>query len=332
MDLAALIAVKSPSWDRLDELARRRRLNGAEADEMVALYQQAATDLSAIQSVAPGNDIAVRLSSILARARVSFTGQPEGAFAGVARFFAESLPLSLYRLRWVMAGVTAGFLGFAWLIGAWVAGDAQVQNTLMPPAAQQALVENDFVNYYSENPAEVFALGVWTNNAWIALQWVVLGITGYYVIYGLLINAFNLGATAGVLHAHGEAGTFWVYILPHGLPEIMCILIAAAAGLRIFWSWVRPGPMLRRTAVAREARSLLLVALGLVLLLALSALVEAYVTPNRDMPDALRIGIGAVFVAGVGVYAGTLGRRALRAGRSADLRREHAGETQIAAD
>ena len=34
MDLDAFVAVHSPEWERLDTLARRRRLSGAEADEL----------------------------------------------------------------------------------------------------------------------------------------------------------------------------------------------------------------------------------------------------------------------------------------------------------
>ena len=45
MDLDAYTLARTPTWQRLDELARRRRLTGAEADELVALYQATATDL-----------------------------------------------------------------------------------------------------------------------------------------------------------------------------------------------------------------------------------------------------------------------------------------------
>lgn len=53
MDLDAYQAVHSASWQRLDELIRTRRRTGAEADELVRLYQAAATDLSTIRSAAP---------------------------------------------------------------------------------------------------------------------------------------------------------------------------------------------------------------------------------------------------------------------------------------
>lgn len=54
MDLDVFVSAHRAEWDRLDALLRRRRrLNGAEADELVALYQRTATHLSLIQSSAP---------------------------------------------------------------------------------------------------------------------------------------------------------------------------------------------------------------------------------------------------------------------------------------
>ena len=43
MDLDAYERVREGAWARLDQLARRRRLSGAEADELVRLYQAAVT-------------------------------------------------------------------------------------------------------------------------------------------------------------------------------------------------------------------------------------------------------------------------------------------------
>src|SRR5690606_40629757 len=131
-----------------------------------------------------------------------------------------------------------------------------------------------FVDYYKENPNAVFAVGVWTNNAWIAVQWIALGITGIYVIVGLLLNGINVGISAAVMHHHGYAADFWSYILPHGIPEITCILIAGAAGLQIFVAWIIPRAMTRGQALAKEARALLTVAGGRAVLRVVSGLVD----------------------------------------------------------
>jgi hypothetical protein len=121
---------------------------------------------------------------------------------------------------------------------------------------------------------------------------------------------------------------FFVYILPHGLMEMTAIFIASAAGLRIFWSWVSPGRLTRTASLAREGRSLITVALGLVLVLFISGLVEGFVTPS-PLPDWLRLGIGVLVLAAYWVYTLVLGRRAYLAGERGDLGRFDAGETAV---
>ncbi|WGW10701.1 stage II sporulation protein M [Saxibacter everestensis] len=325
MDLDAFVLTKRESWQRLETLAKQRNLSGAEADELMNRYQHATTDLSVIRSTAPESSVSIRLSGIIARTRTKFTGTPGGAFAGIGRFFVVSFPVALYRLRWLTLGIGLAFVLIAALTAAWVANNPEVQQALAPEAALKAIAEHDFVAYYSENPASSFAAGVWTNNAWIAAQWIALGITGVFVIYGLISNAVNVGIMAGILFAFDYGTTFFTYILPHGIPELTSIFIAAAAGLRIFWAWVVPGPRTRVRALAEEGRSLFTVALGLVLVLFLSGLVEAYVTPS-SLPVPVRIGIGVIFFIALWTYAIALGRRAARDGETGDLERQDAGD------
>src|SRR5699024_2654476 len=85
---------------------------------------------------------------------------------------------------------------------------------------------------------------------------------------------------------------------------------------------------LRRDRLAAEARSLLIVAGGLVLLLFGSGLIEGFVTPN-PIPPALKIAIGIAYTAAVVAYAAHFGRRAARAELSADLDEHQAGYSVI---
>ena len=50
MDLDAYSTAHGEEWNRLTALARKRRLTGAEADELIDRYQSGATDLSLIRS------------------------------------------------------------------------------------------------------------------------------------------------------------------------------------------------------------------------------------------------------------------------------------------
>lgn len=321
----AFTAVHRPDWERLDELVAKRRLTGEESDELLVLYQRTSTHLSMVRSVAPEGVLSASLSTRLARARTTFTGARSNSAEDLANFFVISLPAAFYRLRWLTVAVGLVFILVAWLYGAWVASTPEVIRAMGSDAEHRQYVEEDFVNYYSNDPAGSFAGAVWTNNAWIAAQMVAFGITGFWVPMILYLNAQSTGMAGGLMHAYGELDTFFLYILPHGLMEITAIFIAGAAGLRIFWAAVAPGPMTRIQSLAREGRALVTVALGLAIVLLISGLVEGFVTPS-PLPSWLKIGIGALVFTAYWLYTLLLGKRAYDAGARGDLSAQDAGE------
>ena len=331
MDPNLLAQLHGDAWLELSALAKKNTLTPKQTTRFLELYRAASKDLSRITTVAPDSLEAARLSAIVHRSRNHLSSVPSGGLSGIARFFVISLPLSLYRLRWDFVIVAAGFLAVAVLSGIWAGTHPEVLETFGDREFRRQFAEHDFVDYYKENPNGFFAVGVWTNNAWIAVQFVLLGITGGYVIVGLFSNAVNVGFSGAMMFEFDRASDFFLYILPHGIPEISCIILAAAAGLRLFFAWVVPGPRLRRDRLAGEARSLLVVAGGLVLLLLGSGLIEGFVTPN-PIPPAIKISIGVAYTAAVVVYAWYFGSRAAAAGLSADLDEHQAGYSVISTD
>ena len=325
MDLEAFTRVNQPAWDELKALSGRRRLNADDADRLVTLYQQVATHLSQVRSSAPDPTVITYLSSLLARARTRLTGSGESAWRDLARFFAVSFPAALYRIRWWTVAVTVACLLVAVLFGWWVVANPDVQAAMLTKAETKQLVEHDFENYYSEHAAASFAARVWTNNAWIAAQCIAFGITGFFPAYVLFSNAANVGMTGGIMIANGAGAKFFGLITPHGLLELTAVFTAGAAGLRLFWAWIDPGPRPRSRALAEEGRALFTIAGGLVVVLLVSGVVEAVVTPS-GLPTWARIAIGVVALAGYLAYAQILGSRAVRAGETGDLTRDQIGD------
>ena len=321
VDLDAFVAVHSHEWDRLLRLSRRRRLSGAEVDELVRLYQRTATHLSVVRSAAPDPALAAQLSRTVATARAAVAGGHEPFGRELARFVAVSFPAAVYRARWAAAGAALFTLLLAFGAGLWVVTDPRVEAALGSDAAIRQLVEVDFEHYYSEYAAGSFALHVWTNNAWVSALCIAGGIAGVPVLWALYQNALNLGLIGGLMAAHGRLDLFFGLILPHGLLELTAVFVAAGAGLRLCWAWIDPGPLPRGRALAREGRSMITVAMGLVGVLAVSGVVEAFVTPS-PLPTWARIGIGVAVWTAFLSYVGVYGRRAARTGETGDLRAE----------
>jgi uncharacterized membrane protein SpoIIM required for sporulation len=320
VDVDAFIAAHQQQWRRLDQLvARRRRLSGDEVDELVTLYQRTATQLSALRSAGYDPALVARLSGQVARARSAVTGAQAPAWRAVGRFAVVSFPAMAYRVRWWWLGAAAGSVLVAVLLGWRIAGSPQVQAALGPRSAVQALVNHRFRGYYSQYAAHSFAAEVWTHNVWAAAEALVSGILlGLPTLLILFFNAENIAVDGGLMVAHGKGAEFFTLILPHGMLELSAVFLAAGAGLRLGWCIIDPGPRPRSRALAEEGRASITIALGLIVVLLVSGVIEAFVTPS-PLPAWARILIGGVAEAVFLGYVAVLGRRAVRAGLSSDM-------------
>jgi uncharacterized membrane protein SpoIIM required for sporulation len=321
VDVDAFVAAHEAEWARLHTLVRRRRrLSGEEIDELVTTYQRTATHLSAVRGA--GNDpaLSARLSGLLARARAAVTGAHTPGWRSVGIFFSVAFPAMAYRCRWWWLGTTAASLALALIAGWWIGDSAAVQASLISHSQVQDLVNSQFRNYYSQDTATSFALKVWTNNLYVALVALVSGVIfGVGPIASLLLNSLNLAVDGGLMIGHGKAAEFFALILPHGMLELSAVFLACAAGLRLGWAIVDPGPRRRSRALAEEGRASITLALGIVMVLGVSGIIEAFVTPS-PLPTWARIGIGGVAEIAFLAYVIGAGRRAQLLGLSADIR------------
>ncbi|RLV50622.1 stage II sporulation protein M [Nocardioides mangrovicus] len=318
MDLDAYVAAHRDAWRRLEELAGRPSAGGAEADELVDLYQQVATHLSVVRSSVPDAALVGYLSALLARARVRLIGSEPARWSDLSDFLVRRFPAALYRTRrWWLSVMLASYAVTAVMIW-WLLQHPQVESALLTPRQVDQLVNHEFSAYYQQAAASHFAAKVWTNNAWVAALSIGLGVFGLPVLYVLWQNVANLAVVGSIMMRHGHTGEFFGLILPHGLLELTAVFVAAGTGLRLFWSWVAPTSRSRAESLAAEGRSAVGVAMGLVLVLLVSGLIEGFVTPSH-LPTWARLGIGvAAEICFLG-YVFVLGRRAVRVGITGDL-------------
>ena len=322
MDLDVFVNAHRSEWDRLDHLLRRgRRLTGAEADELVDLYQRTATHLSLIQSSTPDPQLVARLTQLVARARSTVTGTRRASWRDVARFLSAGFPAAVYRSRhwWIPTAVLSTLL--AALMGWWIGTHPEVQSAIAAPEdlRRMTVPGGEYETYYSSHPATSFAAQVWTNNAQAAAMCLVLGaFLCVPVLWVLFVNVVNLAVGIGLMSSAGRLDTFLGLILPHGLLELTAVFVAAGTGLRLGWTVIDPGPLTRRAALAQRGRAALGMAIGLALVLFVSGVIEAFVTPS-GLPTWARISLGTAAELLFLAYVYVLGGRAARAGDAGDL-------------
>lgn len=320
MDVDAFVLTHRGTWDRLDQLVKRRRsLTGAEVDELVELYQRVSTHLSMLRSASSDSLLIGRLSSLVARARSVVTGAHAPLSSTFVRFWTVSFPVVAYRTwRWWL-GTAVAFFAVVVIIAMWVAGNPEVQSALGTPSDIDELVNHDVASYYSEHPAAAFALQVWINNSWVAAQCIAMSVVlGLPIPIILFNNAANLGLIAGLMFQAGKGGVLLGLLIPHGLLELTAVFLAGATGMRLGWSVISPGDRPRGQVLAEQGRGVVSVAVGLVGVLLVSGLIEALVTPS-PLPTFIRVGIGVIAEAAFLSYIVYFGRRAAKAGETGDV-------------
>lgn len=321
MDVDAYAYAHRRSWDRLDQLTRQRKLSGAEADELVRLYRRTSQQLARLQSHSPDPELIRGLSALLARARGRALGTRADAWREVGLFFTHGFPAAVYRAWPWWAGVTVVFLAVSTGLGVWVSGSSAARKALDIPADTDVLTGpgGRFETYYSEHPHDAFAAQVWTNNAWVAAVALFTGLLVLPAAYVLFMNALNLGISAGLMADAGRLDAFFGFILPHGLLELTAVFVAGGAGLKLGWTLIDPGRLGRAQALARQGRATATIALGLVVVLLVSGLIEGFVTPS-GLPAPIRIAVGAAAEICFLGYVCTAGRRAATGTAATDRR------------
>ncbi|MDR3070460.1 MAG: stage II sporulation protein M [Propionibacteriaceae bacterium] len=307
MDVDVFAQAHRSQWDRLTSLAGKRRLSGAEADELVRLYRRGAAQLSVLRSTAPDPALVSELSITLVKARARIVSPQDLTLRKVFGFVFGTVPAALYRVRWWSVGMMVGFLAVSVGCGFWTSAHPDALELFMTPAQQEDYANEAFAQYYSTYPNTSFSMQVWTNNARVAALCVATGITGLMPIQILFDNALNTGMVAAVMHTHDASWVFYSLILPHGLLELSCIFVAGAVGLRLMWAWLVPGSRTRSASLAFEGKTAIVNVLSLTAFLLISGLIEGFVTPS-GMDPQVKIGIGALACALLWVTMFWLGR------------------------
>lgn len=131
----------------------------------------------------------------------------------------------------------------------------------------------------------------WANN--LRASFLALGLGVLAGLPGLAVIAYNgllLGAVAAVAVQHGVGDRLLGWVAPHGVPEMMALVLCGGIGVALGQSWRTPGPLPRRDALAIAARELLPLVLVAAVLVLFAAPLEGFVAP-LEVPRWLDLGI-----------------------------------------
>ncbi len=236
MTLDEFLTRRSPDWQALSAAvagARGRvgRLGIDGALSLASLYRSASADLAYARRRFPGDPVVARLEGLVTSARAALYARPAGRSGRVRAFVFGGYWAQVAALRWEL------LFGCVFLFGAMAAGllwsihDPGGALGLMPAGLRPDVSHHFDPGDISAVASGGLASAIFTNNiratALAFAGGIFLGIgTAALLIY----NGLLIGIVAGVLSNSHQTERFFVYILPHGVLELSCILVSGAAG------------------------------------------------------------------------------------------------------
>ena len=276
------------AWDELEALVARcdsdgiRSLSAAEVLSLSTLYQHAVGSLSTARAISLDRNLLEYLESLVARAHLCVYGFRQRPWDAAREFLVDVFPSAVRRRKAHAAVALVILLGTMAAGSAMVARDEERYYAVVsseraggrtPAATTEALRKTLYDEEQNTSlELESFATLLFTHNAGIGLLCAALGVAAGLPIPPLLaMTGLELGAMAELFRSRGLALEFWAWVLPHGVTELLAVVLCAAAGLSAGFAFVFPGDRTRRDAVAavgQDAGTIVLGALGMFLIAA----------------------------------------------------------------
>ncbi|MGQ0544527.1 MAG: stage II sporulation protein M [Betaproteobacteria bacterium] len=138
----------------------------------------------------------------------------------------------------------------------------------------------------------MFGFYIW-NNVRIGFQTFAGGLlAGVGTVWFLGANGVIIGAVAGYLTQVGYSETFWSFVAGHSSLELIAIVFAGTAGLRLGLAVISPGNLTRKSALVASAKPAVRMMYGSALMFFAAAFVEAFWSPITEIPFFWKIAVG----------------------------------------
>lgn len=313
-------ALHQEEWNRFDaqlirlEKPRRRNAGPTPLAEFPDAYRRLCQQLSLARERQYSAHLVNRLNQLALRAHQQLYRAPVNRWQLMLRFLTGGFP-RLVRTEWRLMWLSCACFALPLLaMGVGVYRAPEWVYTLLN--AQQVL---ELETMYgadghpgrgAESDLMMFGFYIF-NNISIGFRTFAAGLFfGVGSVLILLFNGVYIGAVVGYLSGQGFGSQLWPFLIAHGAFELTGIVVAGAAGLRLGWAVVSPGPYRRLEALRRAARSAVQLIYGMTALLLVAAFVEAFWSSSDQLPADIRYGVGVVCWLGVLAYLGFGGRRA----------------------
>ena len=283
-------AEREEDWKALERLLgkaegiRASSLTAAELMRIPLLYRSTVSALSVARATSLDASLIAYLESLTARAYFFVYGARANLSERLTRFFRHDWPMAVRALRRETL-IAAAILVFATIAGfALVWSSPDWYSSIMPdamsegrdPTATTAFLKDALYHAPPKDaPLTFFATFLFTHNAGISILAFALGFA-FCLPTALLVgqNGLTLGALLALYAQRGLLIPLGGWLSIHGTTELFAVILAGAAGFRIGWAVMFPGPLTRLEAARQAGRVAGAAMAGVVVMLVAAGVLE----------------------------------------------------------
>ena len=225
-------------------------------------------------------------------------------------FFRRDFPLAIYRHRYFVLLALLVFVLPGLAAGGWTYLDEEaVYSVLDAPQVREVErmydPEASVLGREREADTDVFMFGFYIkNNISVAFRCFAGGmLVGIGTLLVLFFNGLFIGSVAGHLTRLDYVETFYPFVVGHGSFELTAIVFSGAAGLRLGYALISPGPFSRLNALRLAGRDVVPMIYGIVLMLIIAAFIEAFWSSSTLLSIEVKYSVGALLWALVLLYS-----------------------------
>jgi uncharacterized membrane protein SpoIIM required for sporulation len=280
---------RQASWQELEGLiaeADKRGLRKLSAEQLARLphlYRATLSSLSVARAISLDKALTDYLESLVGRAYFVVYGTRQRLRRQLAEFFLWKLPSAVRRSRWHV--LVAILITIAGAIAAYkltmqdsdyyyaFVGDMSQGRT---PASTTAELHDGL--YGSEGVSSVlgtFAASLFSHNSRIGILAFATGfVAGLPTVLLLFYNGLVLGSFVALYTSRGLGWDIWGWLLPHGVTELLAVILCGAAGLQLAHGLVFPGAQTRLDALRERGKTASVIVVGGVIMLFIAGMIE----------------------------------------------------------
>jgi uncharacterized membrane protein SpoIIM required for sporulation len=281
---------REASWRRLESLCARVESRGIgtlgerELLELPTLHRAAVSALSVARAISLDRALLEYLEALTARSHTCVHGIRQDLGRALFEFATRTFPAAVRA-----AAPQVMLAGLALLVGvatgfAMTSADVDTYDAFVgpemaqgrdPTASTEDLREMLYADEDFGDALVTFATFLFQHNTQVGILCFGLGFAlGIPVLWLLFTNGLSLGAMSALHHRLGLSVDWWGWVLPHGVTELLAIVLCGAAGLLQGRAVLMPGRRTRSAALRAAGREAGVIVLGCVGLFLVAALLE----------------------------------------------------------